>query len=234
LRNRIYTFAAFKPRPKSRKCSALPCLALALACRQLHAEYLPICKKVRVRIAWKDVPGYLDTFFPTIAGQVQGIELAPPSVTIVVDQCRKNGKYMSIDLLPFIKMCHANADFRIDLVLTSKTRPADWADDLDIFAGETTMFENFIRNDHPDWIANVRSGEVVKMMVDPLFICTGDEPEIRFFFLYEGKNLQLEDELDREQPDGEELPFLSWLDWKDMVYYDTLNDDTTVKLYWVR
>jgi hypothetical protein len=81
LRNRIYGFAA-ETQADQPRC-VLPCLALAHTCQQLRTEYRPICLKRDIVIDWKTVAGYMRIFFPIANGEIENMELAPMSMTIV-------------------------------------------------------------------------------------------------------------------------------------------------------
>lgn len=71
--------------------------------------------KAPVKLKWNDVPAYIDTFYFSAPGTLANIELAPASMTISVAGLSVPIDN-EIDVLPLIKMRHADADFVCNFV----------------------------------------------------------------------------------------------------------------------
>lgn len=114
LRNRVYDIVAALSVTEGKQCTLLPTLALAWCPRQLRAEYLPICKQAEGRVGWSKVTAYLNTFYPSIESETEGVEHAPAKLWIILDVhfFDKSGPF-ELDLHPFVKMKHANKSFRL-------------------------------------------------------------------------------------------------------------------------
>jgi hypothetical protein len=198
LRNRIYDFAATKA--DSDRCCVLPGLALALTCRQLRAEYLPICRQALVTIDWNDVPRYFNAWYPSVAGQLQNIELAPPSITILVtglslDQLSSQTRDLEIDILSLVKMRLGKPGFSCRF----QRNPAlPYHEDEDRAAeqrlylkADTTMLLALIYHNNQRWSDNVQSGKVPELRVEPI---GGEEPTVYFKVDDEEEKFYLDDD----------------------------------------
>jgi hypothetical protein len=109
LRNRIYDFAAITTDCDQHSC-VLPTLSLAHTCRQVRTEYLPICKNAPAVVLWSDLEEYFSVFFQNVNSWVADFTQAPRSMTILVDFGPPHQEG-TIDLLPLIKIQHANTTF---------------------------------------------------------------------------------------------------------------------------
>jgi hypothetical protein len=185
LRNRIYTFAS-SPLAGER-CCVVPSLALAQTCRQIRSEYRAICLKTHVTIDWKDVPLYLETFFPTRDGRIPNIGLAPTGMTIFTNAYRKSSAAMSqvdIDFLPILRMSLMSETFRCDFMYDPRLSVLVEATDLNedrrrMIKADADTIGEVLSHRHYDWLWDVAMGRVHKLMI--LHIGTEDYPNARFF-----------------------------------------------------
>lgn len=174
LRNRIYEYTATKL--ATEKYCFLPSYSLTQTCRELRAEYLPICLKAPVEIDWDDVPNYLTLIFrspegrrylgqlfPTLEGEVNPQrDIAPSSMTIVVptterDDWERLEPTEMIDVLPIIRLRHRNAGFRCTFAMS----PEHSLEELKYIRGDIKVLEAFINHDGQVWRDEVSSGKVV-------------------------------------------------------------------------
>jgi hypothetical protein len=169
----------------------LPCLALAQSCLQLRREYLPICRTAPVTIDWADVPGYMETFYPTSGSTVQHIHHAPRSITIAIRMDDVSistylGGKAEIDLLPLFKIGRANPAFSCSFVHVSPSPTASGAKHQIV----STMERSYLKSDsgvihafmqcrNEMWLEDITSGKIFKAMVS--LIGTDEEPEARIY-----------------------------------------------------
>ncbi|KAL1792512.1 hypothetical protein ACET3X_009019 [Alternaria dauci] len=167
LRNRIYEFAAKTQDDLPRR--VLPCLALAQTCRKLRTEYRPICIKQDVIIDWQKVEGYMRTFFPTVNGRIQNIELVPMSMTIVAPWRVEGDSSLHLDVRPMIKIGLYQPGFTCTLIkdpeglVKEKEVSAHGSED---FLDEGTVSLNIVMRFHnEEWMTNIETGRITKMML---------------------------------------------------------------------
>ena len=163
LRNRIYDYASTK-QPDER-CSILPCIALAQSCQQLRTEYLPICFKADVTIDWKNLPRYIDRFYPTVGGEIQHIEQAPMKINILLPLsvgCSRDDGSVDFDLLPLIKMGLENQQVRCTFAHDGVVEESKKA----VMSVDIRAFENLLATRDDRWISDIRVGNLVNVMVD--------------------------------------------------------------------
>jgi hypothetical protein len=138
-------------------------------CRQLRAKYLPLCLRSPVWIDWKDVPGYLDTFFPTIESKIQNIDKAPASITIFAAPDDRYHPGVYVDILPVWKQHHARPMFECRFAYSDAALAA--AEETQVINQErqicleadNEMFGKFINHANERWISDVESGLVLEV-----------------------------------------------------------------------
>jgi hypothetical protein len=169
----------------SDECCVLPCLSLAQANRQIRAEFLSICMKAAVTIAWRDLPKYLDTFYPTVKGQLQNVKQAPSEITIIADYNRKYGETIEIDLLPLIKMRRAHATFQCHFVhmvpgesLYSDHEKVERESRQNWLEADSEMVVSLLNHTQGRWLQDISAGKVGKILID--CVGTADEPTAQF------------------------------------------------------
>lgn len=195
IRNHIYVFTTHAP-AGAKRC-VVPCLALAQSCRQIRREYRPICLKADVSMDWKDVPLYLDQFFPTRDGIVTDIELAPGRMNIFTDNSSAE-----IDMLTILKFGLANESFDCQFSKGAKA-PSDCGviheedDDLSeedlstLFNADVDTIKKLLAHRHPHWVADVAEGRIHRLMITQ--IGTNSYPQAKFH-IGQGTDTQLPDE----------------------------------------
>jgi hypothetical protein len=163
----------------------LPYISLAQVNRQIRAEYLPICMQAQVTIAWRDLPNYINTFYPTAKGQLKNLEQAPSAITIIADYDKKDGDNVVIDVLPLIKMRHAHATFQchfVHLISDDGLQPKLVDDEVEArpywLTADSEMIASLINHTHVRWLHDVSTGRVEKILVD--FLGTSVEPTAQF------------------------------------------------------
>jgi hypothetical protein len=185
LRNRTYDFAATKD--GGERCCVLPCLSLAQSCRQLRTEYMPICRKAPVTIDWKHVPAYFDTFYPTVHGKVQNVELAPLTMTIIVQVAERISSDIRIDILPIVKMRAATSTFSYQFVYdaTNLNGPGfiigTSPHAKHLLEADNNIVQSLVQHNMDLWLADVHSGKVVKVLVTLIGI--EEQPEVDILLL---------------------------------------------------
>ncbi|KAI4646259.1 uncharacterized protein J4E78_009180 [Alternaria triticimaculans] len=189
LRNLIYDFAAETEADQPR--CVLPCLALAQTCQQLRTEYRSICLKRDIVIDWKAVTGYMRTFFPTVNGKIEHVELAPANMTIVTPwRGKPEDTGDGLDLLPLVKFglcrpnfaCHFIHDTKI---LERAEKEADKKPHSDgrNFRGyineDAEALEGIMRSRNPKWLSDIEIGVVTKLVA--FNIGVSDPPQATFY-----------------------------------------------------
>lgn len=174
MRNRIYQYAATKL--ATEKFCFLPSLSLAQTCRDIRAEYLPICLKAPVELEWDDVPDYLTLIFRSPEGErylgcifppseedpTPQLDIDPSSMSIVVPTTERDNwgrlkPTAKLDVLPIIRLRHRNADFRCTFAMKPEHSP----EDLKYLRGDINILEAFLNHDDEAWRNEVSSGKVV-------------------------------------------------------------------------
>ncbi|KAI4926197.1 hypothetical protein J4E85_006489 [Alternaria conjuncta] len=198
LRNLIYDFAAETEADQPR--CVLPCLALAQSCQQLRTEYRSICLKRDIVIDWKAVTGYMRTFFPTVNGKIENVELAPANMTIVTPWRGKEVDYdYELDILPLFKiglyrpnftchLVHDPASLRIygdQMKLQGRYKFGAWIDE------DTIALKKVMRNRDPQWLSDINTGAITKVTVSNMgFI----DPRATFYLTSQSLYSKLLDE----------------------------------------
>ncbi|KAI4675089.1 uncharacterized protein J4E88_007993 [Alternaria novae-zelandiae] len=189
LRNRIYDFAAETEADQPR--CVLPCLALAQSCQQLRTEYRSICLKRDIVIDWKAVAGYMRTFFPTVDGKIENVELAPANMTIVTPwRGKTEDTGGELDLLPLVKFglcrpnfaCHFIHDTKI-LERAEKEADTNPHSDGRNFRGyikdDTEALEGMMGSRNPKWLSDIETGVITKLIA--FNIGVSDPPQATFY-----------------------------------------------------
>jgi len=193
----------------------LPCLTLAHACRQLRAEYLPICRKAPVTIEWSDVPRYLNEFHPSVRGRVQNLEHVASALTILTDKFKKNGQKVTIDFLILMKILHAHTNFRCQFICSDEGLSVQPEEDRKFLECDNAMLQALVRHDNKQWLDDISSGKVVKIEVTPIGLT--DEPELRVCIPHDGNSRDLlEDEGDQSDVYDDNSTYL-----EDVGLYET-------------
>jgi hypothetical protein len=182
LRNSIYDFAATKSADDT--CCVLPCNSLAHICRQVRAEYLPICCKAPVTIKWNDVSRYLDTIYPSIAGLMQNVEHAPVSLTILVTGFSRNNPDTAIDLISLVKLhiakpgfpCQFQRDPRLPYKFDDIHESPE-SEQRRFFKADAMTLAAVFRHNNQQWVDDINNGKVKEFAVTA--IGTEDEPIAR-------------------------------------------------------
>lgn len=145
-----------------------------------------------VNIDWKDVPLYLDTFFPMRDGKVSNIDLAPTGMTIYTNAyCKITERHgvkakspVEIDLVPLLKMRLANGSFTCEFKYDP--RLSVLVEATDIYEGRQTMvgadidtLSKLLSHQHKSWLWDIAHGTVRKLMIS--HIGTEIYPKARFF-----------------------------------------------------
>jgi hypothetical protein len=173
LRNRIYDFAAIPTRTDQERC-VLPALSLAHTCRQTRTEYLPICKTAPATILWRDVPSYFRTFYQHADGKMTDIAQAPTSITILVG-CHDPELDGLIDLLPLLRMKHANAAFscHFDYRADDPAEESDEANDRrEFLKADVDMLDALLHHDYPQWVDDLKTGRISKVNINDIGLTT--------------------------------------------------------------
>jgi hypothetical protein len=189
LRNRVYEYAA--TRQPNKRCSVLPCLALAQLCQQLRTEFRPICLKAAGTIDWMDLPHYIDTFFPMVEGKVQNIAHAPKIIeTIISDDCNPGPGCVQIDLLPLVKMDLENNQFSctfahvMDPYEEVHHFPNNHEELMEV---DTKVLKILFGARDGRWVSDIEAGNVMNIMISPLGFSDG--PSVTFFLVHGAPHL---------------------------------------------
>ncbi|KAB2103248.1 hypothetical protein AG0111_0g8037 [Alternaria gaisen] len=215
LRNRVYDLAA-KTQADLPRC-VLPCLALAQACQQLRIGYRPICIKQDIIIDWQKIPGYMRTFFPTVNGKIENIELIPSSMTIVTPWCGEAGKRgLQLDILPMIKVGLRQPDFTCNFIhygesLEKMEVPPYIYEDYAL--GYSTDMARFLQEDNEllriimnhrseEWTSGIETGRITKILLSNIGV--NEEPQALFHVNIHGLSLENEpDDLEEQEMNTE-------------------------------
>jgi hypothetical protein len=142
--------------------------------------------RAQVTIAWRDLPNYINTFYPTAKGQLKNLEQAPSALKIIADYDKKNGENVTIDVLPLIKMRHAHAAFQchfVHLISDDGLEPELADNEVEArpywLTADSKMILNLINHTHVRWLQDVSTGRVEKILVD--FLGTFVEPIVQFY-----------------------------------------------------
>ncbi|KAH8624050.1 hypothetical protein IG631_20789 [Alternaria alternata] len=200
LRNRVYDLAA-ETQADLPRC-VLPCLALAQACQQLRIEYRPICTKRDIIIDWEKVPGYMRTFFSTVNGKIENIELIPSSITIVTPwRGETSGNELQLDILPMIKVGLRQPDFTCNFIHDAESlkqmevdpynsEDSDIRDPRDIedFLDEDTAPLRIVMNHRgEEWTSDIETGRITKLLLCNIGVYA--QPQALFYVEIDGINL---------------------------------------------
>jgi hypothetical protein len=188
LRNRVYEFAV-ETQADQPRC-VLPCLERAQTCQQLRTEYRPICLKQNIVIDWKTVAGYMSIFFPVVNGEIENVELAPMSMTIVTPwRCFQAGDGHELDLLPMVKVGLSRTGFTVRLVHDTATLELYEAigcgqqaesEDLRYYVdGDSSCLEEVLCNRDPRWISDIKNASVTRILI--CNISVKDAPQALFY-----------------------------------------------------
>jgi len=206
LRNRIYDFAAETEADQPR--CVLPCLALAQSCQQLRTEYRSICLKRDIVIDWKAVAGYMRTFFPTVDGKIENVELAPANMTIVTPwRGNEGGDGHELDVLPLVKIGLCRLNFTCHFVHDTARLQIHDEDEEGQRAGysfrawideDASSVENMMRNRHPQWLSDIETSVITRIMVSNIGV--SDSPQTVLYLT----SWQLLEQLEAEFEDFDE------------------------------
>ncbi|RYN75913.1 hypothetical protein AA0120_g11826 [Alternaria tenuissima] len=205
LRNRVYDLAA-KTQADLPRC-VLPCLALAQACQQLRIEYRSICIKQEIIIDWQKVPGYTRTFFPTVNGKIENIELMPSSMTIITPWRGEPGKRgLQLDMLPMIKIGLCRPGFTCEFIhdgesLRKIEDPFYNFEDFD--SGDLGEIPRFFQEDNEllrivmdhrseEWTSDIETGRITQILLCDIGVM--ENPQALFYV--KSNDLSLGDESD--------------------------------------
>jgi hypothetical protein len=144
-----------------------------------------------------------------LGARLHEIGKAPSSIKIILDRETDFGRYGMVDVLPLIKMRHANPKFKIRFVCSPEKVAAMTRDQRGYFASEPAVLGRFIYNKHPSWVENIKNGNVVQMLFGPLF-ALGYLPEVRLTLLLDAESLRAEDEAGEK---GRAMGHLEWLNF---------------------
>lgn len=131
------------------------------------------------------------------------------SIKIILDHEIDFGRYDVVDILPLIKMRHANPEFKIRFVCSPEKVAAMTRDQRDCFASEPAVLGRFIYNKHPSWVENIKNGNIVRMLFGSPFVL-GYSPEVRLTLLYHAESLRAESEVGEK---GRAMGYLDWLNF---------------------
>lgn len=196
----MYDFASTKQ--DSEHCCVLPCFTLALTCRQIREEFRKICLRAPVTVDWRDLPKYLDTFYPSIDSRLQNIENAPASIVVNADVYTYSTGPVTIDLLPLLKFSHAQASFTCHFQYSTPKRadvPEPNTEDKEYLHCDSTTVQRVIQHDNTRWKNDVQSGTVARISVSPIGLTS--EPEMHLYLLHNEETRQFQADGDVETID---------------------------------
>ncbi|KAI4702536.1 hypothetical protein J4E81_002900 [Alternaria sp. BMP 2799] len=147
--------------------------------------------KREIIIDWKAVTGYMRTFFPTVNGKIENIELAPANMTIVTPwRGKAEDTGDELDLLPLVKFglcrpnfaCHFIHDTKI-LERAEKEADTNPRSDGRNFRGyikdDTEALEGMMRSRNPKWLSDIETGVITKLIA--FNIGVSDPPQATFY-----------------------------------------------------
>jgi hypothetical protein len=115
-------------------------------------------------------------FFPVVNEEIENVELAPMSMTIVTPwRCFQAGDGHELDLLPMVKVGISRTGFTVRLVHDTATLELYDAfgcgqqteiEDLRYYVDEDSrQLEEVFYNRDPRWISNFKNGSITKIMI---------------------------------------------------------------------
>jgi hypothetical protein len=127
--------------------------------------------KAAVTIAWRDLPKYLDTFYPKVNCQLKNVEQAPSEITIIVDNYLE--EYFEIDFLPLIKMRHEHPTFQCHFVGKIPADelgldPEDTSRDQRWLKADSEVIFKLMDHTYYRWLHDVSAGKVDKILIDTI------------------------------------------------------------------
>jgi hypothetical protein len=151
--------------------------------------------KAAVTIDWKNVQGYLDTFYPTVNKKIENIELAPSRMTIMAELDAATGSGTKIDFLPVVKFglydrhfsCrfnHVKDVFQSSSLLRyqqeQNLREGDMKNHLEDFMRQDGgSLKALVEHRHPKWASDVARGLVVKILISDIGVYAA--PKVQFY-----------------------------------------------------
>jgi hypothetical protein len=138
-------------------------------CRQLRAEYLPLCLRSPIWIDWMNVPRYLNTFFPIIEDRVENIDKVPSLMTILIDPYDEDAAGITINILHLWRLSHGRPKFNCRfahsdtaLATADECRIID-EHDMMYLKDDEAMFRKSINHVNERWQSDIESGNIVKI-----------------------------------------------------------------------
>jgi hypothetical protein len=141
-------------------------------------------------IDWKTVAGYMRIFFPIANGEIENMELAPMSMTIVTPwRGSQAGDGHELDLLPMVKVGLSRTDFTVCLIHDTVTlevyeaidcgHKAEVYDFRDYVDEDSRCLEEVLCNRDPRWISDIKNGSVTRIMICNIGV--KDAPQALFY-----------------------------------------------------
>jgi hypothetical protein len=152
-----------------------------------------------VTIDWCDVPQYLNIFYPSIDGRLQNIEHAPASIVVNADVYTDSTGPVTIDLVPLLKLSHAQASFTCDFRYSAPKLadvPEPNTEDRNYLHCDSTTVRRVIQHDNTRWKNDVQTGTVTKITVSAIGLAS--EPEMHLYVLHDEETRQLQGGEDKD------------------------------------
>jgi hypothetical protein len=116
------------------------------------------------------VSGYMRTFFSTVNGKIENLELAPSSMTIVTPwRGEEEPKGHELDILPIVKIGVRRSDFTCHFIHDEDCPEVPHDNHIQatnrFLKGDSLILRNMICHRNHEWVSDVDSDKIAKIVV---------------------------------------------------------------------